>query len=86
MDRTGFSKKSVIETISFEFISGLSRRLFEPHRTDWMVFPYTVIVRAFDSAYICEISNEGTYAISPEEALLVPGYYSTGCFLKNGDF
>lgn len=73
MNQNSFIRDSIIDTISYEFISGLSKCHFEPHRTEWRMFPYTVIVCVFDSDYICEIESEQTYIVKAGEVLIVPG-------------
>jgi AraC-like DNA-binding protein len=73
MNEIGFLRDSIIDTISYEFISGLPKCHFEAHRTDWRMFPYTVIVCVFDSEYICEIEGEQTYSVKAGEVLIVPG-------------
>lgn len=73
MNENSFIRDSIIDTISYEFISGLPKCHFEPHRTEWRMFPYTVIVCVFDSDYICEIEGEQTYTVTAGEVLIVPG-------------
>ena len=65
--------ESIVESISFEFISGVSKRHFDAHYTEWRRFPYAVIVCVFDSPYICETENEDVHIIEAGQVLFVPG-------------
>lgn len=67
-----FLEESIINTISYEFVSGSARNNYEPHQTEWRIFPYAVIVCAFDSVYECKIMGEASYIINPGEAVIVP--------------
>lgn len=72
MEKVSFIDDHIVETISFKYINGSSRKKYEPHFTDWRVFPYTVIVCAFHSDYQCEIKNRGIFRINMRETIIVP--------------
>lgn len=72
MDKSALLFDSIMDTVSFEFISGISKSLFQPHETEWRKFPYAVIVGAFDAVYTCEIESEGKYSIKAGEAVVIP--------------
>ena len=86
MKEKGSLNRSIVDTISYEYISGLSKCLFEPHRTEWRMFPYTVIVCVFDSDYICEIFEEDTYTVKAGEVLVVPAGLQHRMFFENQGF
>ncbi|MBN2557587.1 MAG: helix-turn-helix transcriptional regulator [Clostridia bacterium] len=83
MDKSALLYDSIMDTISFEFVSGVSKSYFNPHETEWRRFPYTVIVCAFDAGYTCEIRDEGVYRIKAGEAIVVPGGFVHRMIFEN---